>query len=147
VLVLVLLFYLRKSTILNWLLTLSLSIFSFTAVATPPFSKYPKVENNVAYSKVAALPFVAADEQISYGAESLQYALFWRAKQVKGVIGLAAITDIEEYAAGSNSCQKVTKNFMQGMPKDKPAEYHKANPSKQPLHIKVIKIILCLHLS
>jgi acetyl esterase/lipase len=33
-------------------------------------------------------------------------------KRLKGVIGLAAITDIAEYAMGSNSCQKVTNNFM-----------------------------------
>ncbi|MFT2090511.1 alpha/beta hydrolase family protein [Paraglaciecola sp. 2405UD69-4] len=56
-------------------------------------------------------------------------------EELKGVIGLAAITDIEEYAYGSNSCQKVTKDFMQGMPKDKPHQYTLANPSKQPLHI------------
>jgi acetyl esterase/lipase len=59
-------------------------------------------------------------------------------KQLKGVIGLAAITDIEEYAAGSNSCQKVTKDFMQGMPKDKSAEYQLANPSQQPLHVNTL---------
>ena len=40
-------------------------------------------------------------------------------KQLKGVISLAAITDIAEYAAGTNSCHEVTKDFMQGMPKDK----------------------------
>jgi acetyl esterase/lipase len=59
-------------------------------------------------------------------------------KHLKGVIGLAAITDIEEYAGGSNSCQQVTKNFMQGMPIDKPAEYQMANPSKQPLHVNTL---------
>lgn len=58
--------------------------------------------------------------------------------QLKAVIGLAAITDIEAYAAGSNSCQQVTKDFMQGMPKDKPAEYQLANPSKQPLHVNTV---------
>lgn len=55
--------------------------------------------------------------------------------ELKGVIGLAAITDIEEYARGSNSCQTVTKDFMGGMPKDKPQQYSLANPSKQPLHL------------
>jgi acetyl esterase/lipase len=235
-------FLFKEMTILNWLLTLLLSLFPFTVLATQSFSQFPKIENNVTYSKVAALHFSAADEQIAYGANPLQYALFWRAKQsthkqqtplvilihggcwlntydiqhtyalstglaqagfnvwsleyrrsgdpgggwpgtyedikagilasalynqgefdltesvlvghsagghlallaggiikqVKGVIGLAPITDIEEYAAGSNSCQQVTKDFMQGMPKDKPAEYQMANPSKQPLHINTV---------
>jgi acetyl esterase/lipase len=227
---------------LNGLLTLCLSILSFTAIATQPLIQFPSVENNVAYSQVATLSFRAADEQIVYGANSLQYALLWRAKQLenktpqplvilvhggcwlsaydiqhtyalstglaqagfnvwsieyrrsgdigggwpgtyddvkagilastsynsgefdltesvlvghsagghlallaggaikqlKGVIGLAAITDIEEYAVGSNSCQQVTKDFMQGMPTDKPTEYHMANPSKQLLHVNSV---------
>lgn len=245
VLFLTLLFCLRKSITLNWLIILPLSMLSFIAVASQTTIKFPSVANNVAYSKVAALPFAAADENISYGADPLQYALLWRAKkvtkvknlenkqayplvilihggcwlsaydiqhtyalstglaqagfnvwsleyrrsgdigggwpatyddvkagilasalynsgefdlshsvlvghsagghlallaggeikQLNGVIGLAAITDIAEYAMGSNSCQQVTKNFMQGMPKDKTVEYHLANPSKQPLHI------------
>lgn len=242
VLFLALLFLFKEMTILNWLLTLSLSLLSFTVLATQSYSKFPKIENNVAYTKVAALPFTPADEKIAYGTDPLQYALFWRAKQVKhiqqnplvilihggcwlsaydiqhtyalstglaqagfnvwsieyrrsgdpgggwpstyddikagilasssynrgefdltesvlvghsagghlallaggtikqvkGVIGLAPITDIEEYAAGSNSCQQVTKNFMQGMPEEKPAEYQMANPSKQPLHINTV---------
>jgi acetyl esterase/lipase len=245
VLALTLLFSLRKSTILNWLLIFTLSLFSFTAIASQPIIKFPKVEKDVAYSKVAALPFRPADEQIAYGEDPLQFALLWRAKKVnkisklenkqqnplvifihggcwlsvydiqhtyalssglaqagfnvwsleyrrsgdigggwpgtyddvkagilasshynngefdltqsvlvghsagghlallaggviqplKGVIGLAAITDIAEYAVGTNSCQQVTKDFMQGMPKDKPADYHMANPNKQPSHV------------
>jgi len=80
VLVITLLFYLRKSTILNWLL-LSLSIISFTPSSKPSLIKFLNVENNVSYSKVTALPFNQADEQISYGSDPLQYALLWRAKK------------------------------------------------------------------
>mgnify|MGYP006073586475 CR=1 FL=1 len=244
-LVLTLLFSLRKSTILNWLLTFTLSILSLTVIASQPIIVFPKVKSNVAYSKVTALPFRNADQQIDYGEDPLQYALLWRAKkatnvikldnkqqnplvilihggcwlsaydiqhtyalstglsqagfnvwsleyrrsgdkgggwpgtyddvkagilasarynnaefdlshsvlvghsagghlallaggafkQLKGVIGLAAITDIAEYAVGTNSCQQVTQHFMQGMPKDKPTEYSMANPSQQPLHV------------
>lgn len=227
---------------MNWLLSLFLNILSFTAIATQPLITFPKVDNNVSYSKVAALSFMPADEKIAYGTDPLQYALLWRAKQLentvqsplvilihggcwlstydiqhtyalstglaqtgfnvwsleyrrsgdlgggwpgsyddvkagilasnnynngefdlagsvlvghsagghlallaggvikqlKGVIGLAAITDIEEYANGSNSCQQVTKNFMQAMPTEKPSEYHMANPSKQPLHVNTL---------
>lgn len=223
---------------MNRLLTLLLCIFSLTLGASQPKIEFPKVETNVAYSKVAALSFTSADEKVMYGADPLQYALVWRAKdlenrpkqplvilihggcwlsaydiqhtyalstglaqagfnvwsleyrrtgdagggwpgtfddiksgilasasyskgeftlddsilvghsagghlallaggtleQLNGVIGLAAITDIEEYATGSNSCQQVTQNFMGGMPTDKPQEYDLANPSKQPLH-------------
>lgn len=54
--------------------------------------------------------------------------------QLKGVIGLAPITDIKAYARGGNSCQKATKDFMQGMPSDKPNAYTQANPSEQSLH-------------
>jgi acetyl esterase/lipase len=227
---------------LNWLLSLSLGFFSLFAMATQPNINFPKVEKNVSYSKIAALSFSPAVEQIVYGDDPLQYALLWRTNQsknnthnplvilihggcwlsaydiqhtyalstglaqagfnvwsleyrrsgdlgggwpgtyddvkagilgaasynsgefdlgqsvlvghsagghlallaggtiknLKGVIALAAITDIEEYAAGSNSCQQVTKDFMQGMPKDKPNEYQMANPSKQPLHVKTL---------
>lgn len=227
---------------MNWLLSLSLGFFSLFAMATQPSINFPKVENNVSYSKVTALSFSPAVEQIVYGDDPLQYALLWRTNQsknnthnplvilihggcwlsaydiqhtyalstglaqagfnvwsleyrrsgdlgggwpgtyddvkagilasasynsgefdlgqsvlvghsagghlallaggtiknLKGVIALAAITDIEEYAAGSNSCQQVTKNFMQGMPKDKPNEYQIANPSKQPLHVNTL---------
>ena len=217
-------------------------MLSFTANSAQPIVKFPSVEKNVPYSKVAALPFATADEKISYGTNTEQYALLWRAKQaqnnkhnplvilihggcwlsaydiqhtyalsaglaqagfnvwsleyrrtgaagggwpitfddvkagilasasynngefklnqsilvghsagghlallaggkinqLKGVIGLAAITDIEAYAQGENSCQSVTKDFMQGMPADKPVEYELANPAKQPLHINSI---------
>lgn len=58
--------------------------------------------------------------------------------QLKGVIGLAPITDIKAYAVGKNSCQKATKDFMQGMPSDKPEAYTQANPSEQTLHANSI---------
>lgn len=227
---------------MNWLLALILGFTAFISAATQPHIEFSNVTNNVSYSKVAALAHSPADEKIAYGTESLQYALFWRAKQsgttklrpliilihggcwlsaydiqhtyalstglaqagfnvwsleyrrsgdvgggwpgsyddikvgilasadynrgefdlsnaivvghsagghlallaggalpnLQGVIGLAPITDIEEYALGSNSCQQVTKDFMQGKPSDKPQAYRLANPSKQPLHINSI---------
>ena len=51
-----------------------------------------------------------------------------------GVIGLAAITDIEEYAEGENSCQQATSGFMGGDVMEKPGAYQAANPAKQALH-------------
>ncbi|WP_299078445.1 alpha/beta hydrolase [uncultured Paraglaciecola sp.] len=223
------------------LLLLSFVLISFIANASQSSIEFPKVANNVAYSKVAALSFTAANEKVVYGDDEQQFALLWRTNktadtelplvilihggcwlsaydiqhtyalstglaqagfnvwsleyrrsgktgggwpvtfediqagiqasaqynkgeftlgnsvaighsagghlallaggvnsQLKGVIGLAAITDIEEYAKGSNSCQAVTKDFMQGMPQDKPVEYQSANPSKQPLHSNTV---------
>lgn len=221
---------------MNWLLIISISIFSFTLNAAEDLVKFPSAESNVAYSKVTSLEFNAADEKVSYGTSDSQFALLWRAKQpasnkplvilihggcwlseydikhtyalstalaqegfnvwsleyrrsgktdggwpttfddikagilasstydegkftlsdsvlvghsagghlallaggqisqLKGVVGLAPITDIKAYAKGTNSCQKVTKDFMQGMPADKPLEYKLANPTEQPLH-------------
>lgn len=55
-------------------------------------------------------------------------------QKLKGVVGLAAIADIQTYAKGSNSCQKATPLFMDGMPEDKPEVYIVANPRNQKLH-------------
>jgi acetyl esterase/lipase len=46
------------------------------------------------------------------------------------VFGLAAIVDIKSYAQGTNSCQSVTSDFMQGFPADKPGAYYLANPKE-----------------
>ena len=44
------------------------------------------------------------------------------------VIGLAAITDVAQYANGDNSCQTATPQFMVGMPEQQPQAYYLANP-------------------
>ncbi|XOV80455.1 MAG: alpha/beta hydrolase family protein [Aestuariibacter sp.] len=56
------------------------------------------------------------------------------ANEVAGVIGLAAITDIEQYAQGDNSCQRVAEQFMQGTPEEIPEKYQQANPIYQTMH-------------
>ena len=43
------------------------------------------------------------------------------------VIGLAAITDMTRYAAGSNSCQQAARVFMGGSPDEKPDAYREAS--------------------
>lgn len=50
-------------------------------------------------------------------------------EHIDAVIGLAAITDIEKYARGSNSCEQVTTDFMGGSPEQRPAQYQAANPT------------------
>ncbi len=49
------------------------------------------------------------------------------------VIGLAAITDIQAYATGSNDCQTATPEFMGGAYTDKKRAYDAANPVKRTL--------------
>lgn len=61
------------------------------------------------------------------------------------VIGLAAITDIAEYARGENSCQSVTKDFMQGLPEQIPARYFMANPTNIGLVDPAISQVTLLH--
>ena len=59
-------------------------------------------------------------------------------ESLKGIVGLAAIVDIEEYSKGKNSCQTVTKDFMQGTADEKPHAYALANPVKHEPHAKVM---------
>ncbi len=53
---------------------------------------------------------------------------------LKGIIGLAAIADLDTYARGENGCQQVTEQFMQGMPDENPDAYQNANPKSHPMH-------------
>ena len=48
---------------------------------------------------------------------------------VRGVIGLAAITNVLSYAQGSNSCQRATVQFMAGTPQQLPGRYLLASPA------------------
>ena len=48
--------------------------------------------------------------------------------RVRGVIGLAAITDLHDYAAGNNSCQQAAVRFLGGRPDEVPAHYAAASP-------------------
>lgn len=54
------------------------------------------------------------------------------------VLGLAAITDINAYAAGSNSCETATPLFMDGTPQQRPDAYRAANPSAHPAHANTV---------
>ncbi|KXI29986.1 alpha/beta hydrolase [Paraglaciecola hydrolytica] len=54
--------------------------------------------------------------------------------ELRGVIGLAAITDLAEYSRGQNNCQQASKGFMGGSVSELPEQYLQANPITQPLH-------------
>ena len=47
----------------------------------------------------------------------------------RAAIGLAAITDLEAYAGGDNSCQRVTPELMGGSPEEQPGRYAQASPA------------------
>jgi acetyl esterase/lipase len=56
----------------------------------------------------------------------------------RGVVGIAAITDLAAYAAGDNSCQAVTPRFMGGSPQALPARYAQASPASLPLRLPTV---------
>jgi acetyl esterase/lipase len=47
----------------------------------------------------------------------------------RAAIGLAAITDLVDYARGDNSCQRVTPELMGGSPEERPERYAQASPA------------------
>lgn len=51
-----------------------------------------------------------------------------REVDVNGVIGLAAITQLAEYANGEGSCQRAAQQFMGGAPTTRAAQYAQADP-------------------
>ncbi|GAB2914193.1 alpha/beta hydrolase [Rheinheimera gaetbuli] len=54
------------------------------------------------------------------------------AGSIRGVIGLAAITNLVSYSQGVNSCQRATEQFMAGTPQQWPGRYLLASPAMQP---------------
>ncbi|PCI73085.1 MAG: esterase [SAR86 cluster bacterium] len=50
------------------------------------------------------------------------------------IVGLAAISDVVSYAAGSNTCQAATPDFMGGDVIERAQEYFDANPGNHGLH-------------
>ena len=57
---------------------------------------------------------------------------------IQGVVGLAAITDLEAYARGSNSCEAVTPRFMGGTPEQVPGFYAAASPAMLGLQMPTV---------
>ena len=60
--------------------------------------------------------------------------------QIDAVIGLAAISDLEQYAAGENGCQRAASLFMGGQAKDKPQAYADATVINKTLHPSTVFI-------
>jgi acetyl esterase/lipase len=55
-------------------------------------------------------------------------------------VGLAAITDLESYATGGNSCQQVTVKLMGGLPTEQPERYDQASPATLGTDIPVVLV-------
>jgi acetyl esterase/lipase len=55
---------------------------------------------------------------------------FYQAGSLKplGVVGLAAIVDLAEYAAGTSSCQRAVRDLMGGTPTTVPGRYRDTSP-------------------
>jgi dipeptidyl aminopeptidase/acylaminoacyl peptidase len=54
--------------------------------------------------------------------------------QLKGVIGLGAITDIVSYSQSEGSCQNAARQFMGGSFESRTADYQAANPAEKTPH-------------
>ncbi len=58
--------------------------------------------------------------------------------KLQGVVGLAAITDIETYARGTNSCQQAARLFMGGLPEEIPEAYAAATVTDMPIRARLL---------
>jgi acetyl esterase/lipase len=65
-------------------------------------------------------------------------ALFRSPLKVVAALGIAAITDLDAYARGSNSCEIVTRAFMGGMPEEVPDRYAAASPARLSRQVPVL---------
>lgn len=93
-------------------------------------SAYPVDVGNVAitgHSAGGQLALLAASQ-------SFHRAVPDNLPHVKGVIGLAAITDMLAYAKGDNSCQRATSQFLGGPPDGLVTAYQQATPQQQLMH-------------
>jgi acetyl esterase/lipase len=59
------------------------------------------------------------------------------ALRVRGILGLAAIADLEAYAGESGSCPAATPRLMGGMPQDMPERYRQASPARLQYRVPV----------
>lgn len=55
-------------------------------------------------------------------------------KPIKGVIGLAAITDLPRYQSDATGCQRAARQFIGGNYPDLAEQYQAASPTQQPAH-------------
>jgi len=59
---------------------------------------------------------------------------------LRGVIGMAAITDLVQYAQGNSSCQQAVSQLMDGTPAQRPSSYQLASPAALPAPLPLVLI-------
>lgn len=92
-----------------------------------------RIENEGRYTNIYIAGHSAGGHLALLAAQSLSSSsLNLSRANIKRIIGLAAITDIQSYAMGHNSCQSATAKFMNGTPGDVPTAYQRATP--RPTH-------------
>jgi acetyl esterase/lipase len=60
--------------------------------------------------------------------------------QLRGAIGLAAITDLVSYAQENGSCPQALVQLMDGGPRERPLSYQLASPAAQPVSLPTVLI-------
>ena len=89
-----------------------------------------RIENEGRYTNIYIAGHSAGGHLALLAAQSLSSSsLNLSRANIKRIIGLAAITDIQSYAMGHNSCQSATAKFMNGTPDNVPTAYQRATPS------------------
>jgi len=92
-----------------------------------------RIENEGRYTNIYIAGHSAGGHLALLAAQRLSSSsLSLSRANIKRIIGLAAITDIQSYAMGHNSCQSATAKFMNGTPEDVPTAYQRATP--RPTH-------------
>ncbi len=82
----------------------------------------------------AAIKFAATPEKRNIyiaGHSAGGHLALWAAannQHIKGVIGLAAISDLLTYATGTSGCERATIQLMDGSPSEQTERYHLASP-------------------
>ncbi|WP_334018432.1 alpha/beta hydrolase family protein [Alteromonas sp. S015] len=88
-----------------------------------------RIEEEGRYTNIYIAGHSAGGHLAVLAAQRLSSVLDLSNANINHVIGLAAITDIQSYAMGHNSCQSATAKFMKGTPENVPTAYQKATPT------------------
>ncbi|WP_113907623.1 alpha/beta hydrolase [Aliidiomarina celeris] len=103
----------------NTLLDIEQAITQLTAMPNAPFRTTDITL--IGHSAGGHLALLASQPKREHGAS------------IRGVIGLAAITDIRQYAAGESGCQQAAARFIATAPEQE----HVMNPVHQPRHSNI----------
>lgn len=109
---------------------------SLNDVTEAMITSLERIRGNGRYSKVYIAGHSAGGHLAMLAAQKLPQ--FTQSVSVEKVIGLAAITDINAYAVGANSCQTATAKFMHSMPDENPEAYQAATPNAKLINTPIV---------